>query len=216
MSKEIDPSFICKYCNKNALTIPSSEEWKMGVSLYYTLIEPLEEFVKSKNENRQVANAKINECDNFPNKNVNVDTFKGEIIDAIENIKDDYHMGSILYEIKELGKDLGKELSKDLLEVTKEEKTVQSEDILIMNYLCKHSTSRSFKYKNISFRFASELKDAMPDHFENIKGFENIKCDDYNNWLFYTLSVPYNKDKTILQIIGWNEKDYSLFFTIIQ
>ncbi len=208
MSKDIEPSFICKYCNRNALIIPSLEDWKIGVSLYYTLIEPLEDYVKSKNENRQIANLKINECDNFPNKNINIETYKGELIDAIENIKDDYHIGSILYEIKELGK--------EILEIGKEEKVVNSEDVLIMNYLCKYSGSRSFKYKNISFRYSSELKDAMPDGFESIKGFENIKCDDYNNWLFYTLSVPYNKDKTVLQVIGWNDKDYSLFFTINQ
>lgn len=184
---EIKDDFICKKCNRNELVIPDINIWKLGMQLYYTLVEPLENFVFEKRGNRYLANSNIIDCENFPKKDFDEMKFKCEVVDTKEIQINGYHSGIVHF-------DTG----------------------LIYMCYCERPNCHIFTYKGITMSYSHKVEDAMPKGWLSLPGSENLKieeCSDFDNWLFYERSVPLEKDRTIYQVIGWNKDAFSLFFT---
>lgn len=184
---EIQTDFICKQCHRNELIISNQNIWKLGMQLYYTLVEPLENYVIEKKGNRLNANLEISECSTFPKKDFDVSLNPLEIIDAKEIQINGYHSGSL-----------------------------QFNNGLTYLYFCERPKLNMFKYQGITMSHSNTIVDAMPKGWLDLPGSEELKIDsykDYDNWLFYERDIPLEKDRTTYQVIGWNQTSFSLFFT---
>jgi hypothetical protein len=99
---ELKPSFPvdfkCKYCDQHEFPFIPLDDWKLGLNLYYTLILPLEQWVKENKWNRQYANSVIGKCEYFP-QIFDVNKYSSEMIMTREGIVEDGHSGLILYKI---------------------------------------------------------------------------------------------------------------------
>jgi hypothetical protein len=184
---EIQDDFICKYCQKNSLVIPDINIWKLGMQLYYTLVEPLEDYVFEKKGNRLAANSTITECEKFPKKDFDVMKFKGDVENVKEIQINGFHSGLVNF-------DTG---------------------LSYMCY-CERPNCHIFTYKGITMSYSHNLQDAMPKGWLTLPGSERLKieeCSDFDNWLFYERAVPLEKDRMTYQVVGWNKDAFSLFFT---
>jgi hypothetical protein len=164
------------------------DEWKRGIYMYETFIEPLEAWVAENRDHRQYANMNIHECKTFPNKEFNIDNYKSELVHA----KEDKEEGSMLFF----------EINGD------------KDNMLVMGYNYK-TKDIVYTYKCITFRHGNKLEETMPVGWDKLKGSEHIigKYNDYDNWVFYSRLKPLERDNSKYQIIGWNRESFSLFFT---
>jgi len=232
----------CKYCNKKEIEDLPFEDWKLAISLYKSYIEPLEKWVEMKKGDRQWANSTIEEHKDFPNRDYSIEDYTVKIIHGTEDIMNESHACSVLFKVtsttdKEDEERYNKEHSELEEEVKKATENGDEEEIrnamlasskhkssneldknlLAMTYECRYSFTRFFTYKGISFRYGNCLEDTLPKGVLDLKNGEIFKYNDshkeYTNWIVYKRIISIETDPTIYQIMGWNDKDYSLFFT---
>jgi len=181
--------------------LPSQDDWKMGLFLYYSLIKPMEEYVEKCENNRQRANVNIHEYSNFPDRSFNPTEYQAQIIEAHELKDEDTHVGVLIYKI---GSD-----DATLFD--------QSKDGMTMSMTCKRQNIRTFTYHDITYFYGCKLQEVMPENWNHLEGTEYLHLesyDDFDNWLFYRRNKALKRDGALYQIIGWNQNEFCTFITM--
>ncbi len=189
---EID---ICPNCkNPDIMDMYPILDWNLGLKIYYSLIQPFEEFVKEHAYNRQTATQFVDKCKTFPNKDFKIEEYDSKLTWAKVDTKSGVHNGIFMYDLECL--------------VSKTKQPV------LMSYCCKFPTKRVFTYNEYMFSYAKTLEEAQPAEWSDLPGASDVKEDGLDNWLFYTKKGGFDgNDPSSYQIIGWNQEHFALYFT---
>ncbi len=187
---------ICSHCgNPDIMEMYPLLDWNIALKLYYSLIEPLENFVKEHANNRQTANQFIDKCKHFPNKSFNIDDYDAKLNSGRAEVTTGFHNSIFIFDI--------------------EHTQTKVKDLVLMSYSCKFPTKRVYTYNGYIMSYAKTLNDAKPNNWENIPGSSDVKEEEFDNWLFYSKrdGIFDPEDRTTYQIIGWSEDKFALYFT---